>query len=39
MSDGIDEVIVKDHLMVENVVIEPMAEEFVLWRCLHPHHL
>jgi len=21
--------------MVENVVVEPMTEEFILWRCLH----
>ncbi|MBN1399200.1 MAG: hypothetical protein JXA74_00080, partial [Anaerolineae bacterium] len=21
--------------MVEDVVVEPMAEEFILWRCLH----
>ena len=24
-----------ENIMVEDVVVEPMAEEFVLWRCLH----
>jgi GNAT superfamily N-acetyltransferase len=29
------EVVYKEDIMVENVVVEPMTEEFILWRCLH----
>lgn len=25
--------------MIDDVVIEPMTEDFLLWRCLHPHYL
>jgi hypothetical protein len=25
----------KEETMIEDVVVEPMAEEFLLWRCLH----
>ena len=26
---------IMEHIMIEDVVVEPMTEKFIMWRCLH----